>query len=55
MGLAVSWQRVQSFLLDGALFWQSLIGISPKLENAVPPLLGYAVANVFNQYEGSDK
>ena len=45
---------VQSFPLDYA-FWGNRSSVYRQMGNAVPPLLGYAVANVFNQYEGSDK
>lgn len=45
---------VQSFPLDYA-FSGNRSSVYRQIGNAVPPLLGYAVANVFNQYEGSDK
>ena len=45
---------VQSFPLDYE-FSGNRSSVYRQIGNAVPPLLGYAVANVFNQYEGSDK
>lgn len=45
---------VQSFPLDYK-FFGNRSSVYRQIGNAVPPLLGYAVANVFNQYEGSDK
>jgi DNA (cytosine-5)-methyltransferase 1 len=45
---------VQSFPLD-YIFSGNRSSVYRQIGNAVPPLLGYAVANVFNQYEGSDK
>lgn len=42
---------VQSFPLD-YVFSGNRSSIYRQIGNAVPPLLGYAVANVFNQYEG---
>lgn len=42
---------VQSFPLDYE-FFGNRSSIYRQIANAVPPLLGYAVANVFNQYEG---
>ena len=45
---------VQSFPLDYA-FSGNRSSVYRQIGNAVPPLLGYAVANVFKQYEGSDK
>lgn len=45
---------VQSFPLDYA-FSGNRSSVYRQIGNAVPPLLGYAVANVFNQYEGSDQ
>lgn len=45
---------VQSFPLDYE-FFGNRSSVYRQIGNAVPPLLGYAVANVFNQYEGSDK
>ena len=45
---------VQSFPLDYR-FFGNRSSVYRQIGNAVPPLLGYAVANVFNQYEGSDK
>lgn len=44
----------QSFPLDYEFSGNSS-SVYRQIGNAVPPLLGYAVANVFNQYEGSDK
>lgn len=43
---------VQSFPLDYK-FSGNRSSVYRQIGNAVPPLLGYAVANVFNQYEGS--
>lgn len=45
---------VQSFPLDYA-FSGNRSSVYRQIGNAVPPLLGYAVANVFNQYKGSEK
>lgn len=45
---------VQSFPLDYR-FFGNRSSVYRQIGNAVPPLLGYVVANVFNQYEGSDK
>lgn len=45
---------VQSFPLDYE-FFGNRSSVYRQIGNAVPPLLGYAVANVFNQYEGSDE
>lgn len=45
---------VQSFPLDYE-FYGNRSSVYRQIGNAVPPLLGYAVANVFNQYEGSDQ
>ena len=45
---------VQSFPLDYK-FFGNRSSVYRQIGNAVPPLLGYAVANVFNQYERSDK
>ena len=45
---------VQSFPLDYE-FSGNRSSVYRQIGNAVPPLLGYAVANVFNQYEGSDQ
>ncbi len=42
---------VQSFPLD-YIFFGNRSSVYRQIGNAVPPLLGYAVANVFNQYEG---
>lgn len=42
---------VQSFPLDFA-FCGNRSSVYRQIGNAVPPLLGYAVANVFNQYKG---
>ena len=41
---------VQSFPLDYE-FYGNRSSIYRQIGNAVPPLLGYAVANVFNQYK----
>lgn len=43
---------VQSFPLD-YVFVGNQSSVYRQIGNAVPPLLGYAVANVFNQYKGS--
>lgn len=45
---------IQSFPLDYT-FSGNRSSVYRQIGNAVPPLLGYVVANVFNQYEGSDK
>lgn len=45
---------VQSFPLDYK-FFGNRSSVYRQIGNAVPPLLGYAVANVFNLYEGSEK
>lgn len=45
---------VQSFPLDYE-FFGNRSSVYRQIGNAVPPLLGYVVANAFNQYEGSDK
>lgn len=45
---------VQSFPLDYE-FSGNRSSVYRQIGNAVPPLLGYAVANVFNQYKGSVK
>lgn len=45
---------VQSFPLD-YVFFGNRSSVYRQIGNAVPPLLGYAVANVFNQYIRSDK
>lgn len=45
---------VQSFPLEYE-FSGNRSSVYRQIGNAVPPLLGYAVANVFNQYEGSDQ
>lgn len=45
---------IQSFPLDYT-FYGNRSSVYRQIGNAVPPLLGYVVANVFNQYEGSDK
>lgn len=42
---------VQSFPLD-FVFCGNRSSVYRQIGNAVPPLLGYAVANVFNQYKG---
>lgn len=42
---------VQSFPLDYK-FFGNRSSVYRQIGNAVPPLLGYAVANVFHQYEG---
>lgn len=42
---------VQSFPLD-YVFVGNQSSVYRQIGNAVPPLLGYAVANVFNQYKG---
>jgi len=42
---------VQSFPLDFA-FCGNRSSVYRQIGNAVPPLLGYAVANMFNQYKG---
>ena len=45
---------VQSFPLDYE-FSGNRSSVYRQIGNAVPPLLGYAVANVFNHYKGSEK
>lgn len=45
---------VQSFPLD-YVFFGNRSSVYRQIGNAVPPLLGYAVANEFNKFEGSKK